>query len=48
MIEYILIISVIAGAVVVAVGKIKDYMKERASVTIHANEEGYWGSWKKR
>ena len=47
-IEYILIISVIAAGIVVGVKNAKDYMKEEASVTVHADEEGYWGSWKSR
>ncbi len=45
-IEYLLVIAVVTGAVVAAVNCIKDYMRNNAKVSMHSDPDGYWNSWK--
>ena len=44
--EYLLLIAVVTGAVAVAVNGIRDYMRNNALVSMHSNPGEYWDSWK--
>ena len=47
-VEYLLIIAIIALGVVVGTQYIRQYVNDEASVSVHPNAEEYWDNWKKR
>jgi uncharacterized protein (UPF0333 family) len=47
-IEYLLLVAVVAGAVGIAVNCIRDYMRNNAQVSMHSNPGEYWDSWKEK
>ncbi len=45
-IEYLLVVAVITGGVVIGVNCIKQYMRDNAKISMHSDPDGYWDSWK--
>ncbi len=47
-IEYLVLVAVVAGAVGIAVNCIRDYMRDNAQVSMHSNPDEYWDGWKEK